>query len=81
MKEKHLDLHNIDIAILTGDEPIEVSTLANPYYASALCKAYNDYMIDYWIPKDPRFYGSIVVAPMIRLVQLKRLDVWVVMNE
>ena len=63
MKEKHLDLHNIDIAILTGDEPIEVSTLANPYYASALCKAYNDYMIDYWIPKDPRFYGSIVVAP------------------
>ncbi len=63
MKEKHLDKYNIDVAILTGDEPIEASTLANPYYANALCKAYNDYMIDYWLPKDERFWGSIVVAP------------------
>src|SRR5690625_5142254 len=38
MKEKHLDKYAIDIAILTGDEPIEASTLANPYYADALCK-------------------------------------------
>jgi predicted TIM-barrel fold metal-dependent hydrolase len=63
MKEKHLDRHGIDVAILTGDEPIEASTLANPYYADALCRAYNDYMIDYWLPKDSRFKGSLVVAP------------------
>ena len=39
MKEKHLDRHGIDVAVLTGDEPIEASTLANPYYADALCRA------------------------------------------
>ena len=52
MKEKHLDKYGIDIAIMTGDEPIEASTLANPHYAAALCRAYNDYQIDYWLPKD-----------------------------
>ena len=63
MKEKHLDPNKIDVAILTGDEPMEASTLANPYYASALVSAYNDYQIDHWLPKDSRFMGSIVIAP------------------
>ena len=63
MKEKHLDKYDIGAAILTGDEAIEAATLANPYYADALCRAYNDYMIDYWLPKDERFWGRIVVAP------------------
>jgi uncharacterized protein len=63
MKEKHLDPNRIDVAILTGDEPMEASTLANPYYASALVAAYNDYQIDHWLSKDSRFMGSIVIAP------------------
>lgn len=63
MKEKHLDRHGFDAAILTGDEPIEASTLANPYYADALVRAYNDYQIDWWLPRDDRFWGSIVIAP------------------
>jgi len=63
MKEKHLDKYGIDVAILTGDEPMEASTLANPHYAAALVRAYNDFQIDYWLPKDDRFFGSIVIAP------------------
>jgi uncharacterized protein len=63
MKEKHLDRYDIKVAIMTGDEPMEASTLANPYYASALVTAYNDYQIDQWLAKDPRLMGSIVIAP------------------
>jgi len=63
MKEKHLDRYSIDIAILTADEPLEASTLANSHYANALVGAYNDYMIDWWLPKDSRFRGSIVISP------------------
>lgn len=63
MKEKHLDRYNIDYAILTGDEALEASTLANPYYAAALVRAYNDWMVDYWLPKDSRFKGSLVISP------------------
>ena len=76
MKEKHLDKYNIGVAILTGDEPIEASTLANPHYAAALCRAYNDYQIDYWLPKDERFMGSIVVAPQdphLAAAEIRRL--------
>ena len=63
MKEKHLDPNGIDIAILTGEEALEVSTLANPHFASALAKANNDWIINDWLPLDDRFYGSIIIAP------------------
>ncbi len=63
MREKILDRYNYDYAILTAEEAIWVSTLANPYYASALAKAHNDWLIDTWLKKDNRFKGSVVVAP------------------
>ena len=61
--EQLLDRYEIDYAVLTGDEPIEVSTLANPYYAQALAAASNEYLIEQWLPRDRRFLGSLVVAP------------------
>ncbi len=61
MREKILDRY--DYAILTAEEVIWVSTLANPYYATALARAHKDWMIETWLPKDKRFKGSIVVAP------------------
>ena len=73
MREKHLDRYKINCAILTGDEAMEASTLANPYYAAALVRAYNDWMIDWWPPKD---HASSTVdrdqAPRIRTPPLRR---------
>ncbi|MEM7034450.1 MAG: amidohydrolase family protein [Chloroflexota bacterium] len=63
MKTVLLDKYDHDGAILTGEEAIEVSTLANPHFATALARAYNDWLIDYWLPKDTRLWGSLVVAP------------------
>jgi predicted TIM-barrel fold metal-dependent hydrolase len=63
MREQLLDRYGADYAILTGEEAIEVSTLANPYYAQALASAYNDWMVETWLPRDPRLRGSLVVAP------------------
>ena len=63
MREILLDRFDYDYAILLGEEPIEVSTLGNPYYAQALASAYNDYMIEHWLPRDKRFMGSLIVAP------------------
>jgi uncharacterized protein len=63
MRHQLLDRYCLDYAVLTGDEPIEVSTLANPYYAQALASAYNDYVIDVWLPRDRRLRASLVVAP------------------
>jgi predicted TIM-barrel fold metal-dependent hydrolase len=63
MREKLLDRYDLDYVILLGEEAIEVSTLANPFYAMALAKAYNNYLIDIWLPRDPRLKGAMVIAP------------------
>lgn len=63
MREQLLDRYDIDFAILNGEEGIEISTLANPHYASALARACNDWMVDRWLSRDPRFKGSLIVAP------------------
>ncbi|MCI2419471.1 amidohydrolase family protein [Saccharopolyspora sp. K220] len=63
MREQLLDRYDVDYAILLGEESVEVSTLANPYYASALARAYNDWVLDTWARYDERFRVSIVIAP------------------
>ena len=60
---KHCDDYKIDYAVLTADEAVEASTLSDPYYAAGLISAYNDYMIDVWLPADSRFRGSLVINP------------------
>jgi predicted TIM-barrel fold metal-dependent hydrolase len=63
LRSQLLDRYSFDYAILTGEEAIEVSTLANPRYASALARAYNDWLVEEWLSRDPRLRGSLVVAP------------------
>jgi uncharacterized protein len=63
MREQLLDRYGIDHAILNGEEAIEVSTLANPYYAQALAGAYNEWVRHEWLPNDRRLLASLVVAP------------------
>ena len=61
--EQLLDRYAVEYAVLTGEEAIEVSTLANPYYAQALASAYNDWLVENWLSLDRRLKGSLVVAP------------------
>jgi predicted TIM-barrel fold metal-dependent hydrolase len=57
----HLDRHAIDYAILTG--PGVLSLGPDPDYSNAICRAYNDYMIDRWLPVSARFKGSVLINP------------------
>ena len=64
MCEQLLDRYDLEYAILTGDEAIEVSTLANAAFASALARASNSWTIDRWLSLgDDRLRASLVVAP------------------
>jgi uncharacterized protein len=63
MCEQLLDRFDIDYAILTGDDIIDVSTIANPIYAQALARAYNEWIAEHWLARDERLLGSIFVAP------------------
>lgn len=56
---QHMDHYQIDRAILTPLYGAELEP--NVDLASALCSAYNDFMIEHWLDTDERFYGSMFV--------------------
>ncbi len=60
--EKHLDLYNIDVAVLTGG-PYSTAVHPDVDYAAAYCRAFNDATLEHWVSKDSRFRASIQIAP------------------
>ena len=71
--EKHLDVYDIDYAVLTGG-PYAAAVHTNPDYASAYCSAFNDYTRDNWLTADPRFRGSIHICPVDPQLAVKEID-------
>lgn len=62
VREHVLDEYGIDYAVLTG-QCISVGLIPNRDYATAVARAYNDWLADYWLEADERFLGSVLVAP------------------
>jgi predicted TIM-barrel fold metal-dependent hydrolase len=57
-----LDAYEIEYVVCTGNM-WTVGTMADHAYATALARAYNDWQLHEWLPKDPRYLGVVVVAP------------------
>lgn len=57
-----LDATGIDIAILTGGSAGAASAMMELDYASALCRAFNDYTIERWLSVDDRFRFTIAIC-------------------
>ncbi len=49
-------------AVLTYGDDLHVSGLHNPYFATELSRALNDWTVDRWLRADERLVGSIIVA-------------------
>jgi uncharacterized protein len=60
--EKHLNLYEVDLAILTGG-PYGTGVHPDVDYAAAYCRAFNDWTLEHWVSKDSRFRASIHIAP------------------
>jgi predicted TIM-barrel fold metal-dependent hydrolase len=61
MREHVFDTYDIDYLILTGHF-YRLTTMPQVDFAVALMSAYNDWLIDTWLTRDDRIYGSIQVA-------------------
>jgi predicted TIM-barrel fold metal-dependent hydrolase len=71
-----LDRYGIDYAVLTGEDILTASAMASPHLAVALCRAYNDWLLEEWLPRDPRLKGSLAVAtqdPHAAAAEIRRL--------
>jgi predicted TIM-barrel fold metal-dependent hydrolase len=62
LREQLLDGQEVEFAILTGEEILNVSCLPHPQLAAALATAYNRCLTEQWLPRDERLRGSLVVA-------------------
>jgi predicted TIM-barrel fold metal-dependent hydrolase len=61
LKKQLLDEHGIDYAVLCG-HVYRLSAMPQADFATALAAAYNDWVIDTWLPRDARFRGSLNLA-------------------
>jgi predicted TIM-barrel fold metal-dependent hydrolase len=57
-----LEAFDVDYAVLTGDM-LSLSVLPNRDYAAELARAYNELVLEKWLPADERLLGSVLVAP------------------
>ena len=74
-RTKHLDVYDVDIAVLTGG-PYATAVHSDPDYAAAYCRAFNDWTLEHWVSTDSRFKASIQIAPqdpLLAVEEIKRL--------
>jgi predicted TIM-barrel fold metal-dependent hydrolase len=73
--EAHLDKYGVDLAILTGG-PYAAGVHPDADYASAYCRAYNDWTAATWLQADARFRASIHISPLdplLAVAEIRRL--------
>ncbi|MDF2722878.1 MAG: amidohydrolase [Paenibacillus sp.] len=63
----------IEYAILTG-HMMDVSTLPEPDYAAAIASAWNDFMVEHWLPKHPSFRATIVVSSLDSALAVREIE-------
>lgn len=57
-----LDGAGIDLGILTGSSINAACAMTDLDYASALCRAFNDYSINHWLAADSRFRLAMAIC-------------------
>ncbi len=76
LRETHLDVWNVDFALLTGGTTYPMSALPDPDFAAALCRAFNDWTLEEWAAKDERFIVAIGISttdPVLAVQEIDRL--------
>ena len=63
LTEHHLDAFGIDHAVLQPGNCLGLCVHPNVDFAAAYARAVNEWQAEVWWDADPRFLGSIVIAP------------------
>jgi uncharacterized protein len=76
VRQQLLDDAEVDAAILTGGQMYSAGAMTDLDYASALCRAFNDYSLEHWIATDDRFKLAIAICtqdPQGAVQEIERL--------
>ena len=67
------DEYNLEYGVLNPAGALHVGLSPDPDYAAAVVSAANDVIIEEWLPVDPRFLASLVIAPNDPLLAAKEI--------
>ncbi len=70
----HLNYSGFDIGILTGQSAYDASAIADFAYAASLCRAFNDWTIEHWLPRDTRFRFCMAIGTQDPIAAAKEID-------
>ena len=56
-----LDEYGVDQALLTGAPAYNASAIPDARYGNAVCRAFNDFTIETWLPADDRLYYCMAI--------------------
>lgn len=76
LREQHLDMWNIDYALLTGSSVYGASVIPDLDFAAAVCRAFNDWTLEHWLAQDERFLMAMAVStadPHLAVQEIDRL--------
>ncbi len=76
MIEDLLDRYDLAAAILLGGDIRSIGGIPDTDLAAALAAAHNDWTAELWLKADPRFRGSITVAPRDTALAVKEIERW-----
>ncbi|MFZ0218078.1 MAG: amidohydrolase family protein [Candidatus Dormiibacterota bacterium] len=76
LRAEHLDLWNVDYALLTGSSVYGTNVMPDPDFGAAVCAAFNDWTIENWADRDQRLLVAISVCasdPALAVREIERL--------
>ena len=76
LRTEHLDLWQVDYALLTGSSVYGASVIPDPDFAAALCSAFNDWTLEHWVAKDARLLMALAIStsdPRLAVAEIDRL--------
>ncbi|MDF2723684.1 MAG: amidohydrolase [Paenibacillus sp.] len=73
MQSHHLDPHNVEYGILTG-EGMGMMNMNHYEYAAALCTATNEYCLEQWSGRDSRLKTSVMIPKQAPELAAKEID-------
>ncbi len=77
LREQHLNMWHVDIALLTGSSVYGASLLPDPDFAAAISRAFNDWTLEHWIAQEERFLMCAAVSvtdPKLAVDEIRRLS-------
>jgi hypothetical protein len=74
LRDEHLDLWNIDYALLTGSSVYGACVVPDPDFGAAICQGFNDWTMEHFAARDRRLLVALSVSVQDPALAAREID-------